>query len=106
MPSVDDPAPPGDPAAEPTARVVPRPRTPQRGRIYAGRGPEAGRGPARGRAAAAGRGVAPVPTNHEPTRQLRPPPPPARPVFVDDSGRRGKLLAWASLLLALAALAL
>jgi hypothetical protein len=47
-----------------------------------------------------GRAAARVPTNHEETRRLQPPPPPVAPVFVDDTGRRGRWLAWASVAVA------
>jgi hypothetical protein len=54
----------------------------------------------------ASRGVARVSGDREQTRRIVPPPPPVAPVFVDDTGRRGRLLAWASVLAALIGLLL
>ena len=87
-----DVPPPADPPPGTAFRAVAHVRSAWPGRIYTGRD--------------AGRGVAPVPRNREETRRLAPPPPPGRPVFVDESGRRGRLLAWASVLAALAGLLL
>ena len=47
-----------------------------------------------------GRAAARVPRNGEETRPLTPPPPRLAPVFVDDTGRRGRWLAWASVAVA------
>jgi hypothetical protein len=52
------------------------------------------------------RGVARVSGNLEGTRRIVPPPPPVAPVFVDDTGRRGRFLAWASVVGALIGLLL
>jgi hypothetical protein len=52
------------------------------------------------------RGVARVSGDREQTRRLVPPPPPVQPVFVDDTGRRGRWLAWASVVAALLGLLL
>lgn len=51
-------------------------------------------------------GVARVPVVWESTRRLPPPPPPAAPVFVDDTGRRGRWVAVAGAGTALLVLAL
>jgi hypothetical protein len=46
-------------------------------------------------------GQARIPTVRETTRRLRPPPPVAPPVFVDDTGRRGRFVTLATSLLVL-----
>ena len=74
-----------------TARTLARARLPHRGVAYRG-------GKLRGR------GVARVPQDDEVTTLLEPPGAAARPVFVDDTGRRGRLLAWAMVTLAMVAL--
>jgi hypothetical protein len=48
-----------------------------------------------------GRAAARVPSNREETRRLDPPPPRVPPVFVDDSGRRGRWLALVSVTVAM-----
>lgn len=53
-----------------------------------------------------GRGVARIPQTREVTTPLVRPRLPAPPVFVDDTGRRGRLLAWASLVFAVVVLLL
>ena len=58
------------------------------GGLYSGRNHNSGRAAAR------------VPSNHEETRGLQPASPAVAPVFVDDSGRRGRWLAWASVAVA------
>ena len=83
-----------DPPPGTAFRAVARVRSARTGRVYTGRDRDRGRG------------VAPVPTNREETRRLAPPPPPGPPVFVDESGRRGRLLAWAAAVAALAGLLL
>jgi hypothetical protein len=85
-----------DPPPGTAFRAVARVRSVHGGRIYTARDRDSG----------AGRGVAPVPTNREETRPLTPPPPPVRPVFVDDSGRRGRLLAVTAVSVAIIALLL
>lgn len=75
------------------ARAVASVKPPQRGVTYRG-GPHGGRGVAR------------VPETREATRPLVPPRPPAPPVFVDDTGRRGRVLAWASVVFAMVVLLL
>jgi hypothetical protein len=52
------------------------------------------------------RGVARVPENVDATSVMDTSEPDAVPVFVDDTGRRGRLWAWLSLLVALLGLAL
>jgi hypothetical protein len=52
------------------------------------------------------RGVARVPENVDATSVVEKSEPGAPPVFVDDTGRRGRLWAWLSLLVALLGLAL
>lgn len=83
-----------DPEPGTVFRAVAHVRSTHRGRVYTGglRDKE--------------RGVAPVPRNREQTRRIDPPQPPAKPVFVDDSGRRGRLLGWAALAAALIGLLL
>lgn len=52
------------------------------------------------------RGVARVPENREATNRLHLTPPDTPPVFVDDSGKRRRLLTWLSIAFALICLAL
>ena len=99
MASVEDPGPAAvppqrDPPPGTAFRAVARVRSANGGRIYTARDRNSGRG------------VAPVPRNREETRPLTPPPAPAAPVFVDDSGRRGRVLAWAAVAVAVLALLL
>jgi hypothetical protein len=80
----------------PLARTIARARLPHRGVAYRGRR----------QGVADGRGVARVPKDDEATTLLKPSGAAARPVFVDDTGRRGRLLTWAMVGLALIAVLL
>jgi hypothetical protein len=100
MASVDGPDP-AENAPDPggsrhaIVRAVAQVRHPYHGVIYRGR--DAGREP--------GRAAASVPRNREQTHRLQPPRP-QQPVFVDDTGHRGRRLAWVAAVAALIGLLL